>query len=114
MNDHKEAKKPVESVQGEKYMFKQLTVVQDRLDTAAVRDLLSPEDLRNVTTTITMTQLKGTALQKVATKFEMPSLANATPAGLADMLGDVREEIKVLKKLEGIYADALKARWPEE
>ncbi len=43
----------------------------------------------------------------------MPNLDNATPMSLTDDLGEVREKISALKKLEGIYKEALKARLDE-
>lgn len=54
--------------------------------------------------------MKSTRIKGEKAKFTMPNLANATPGGLSDMLGKVREEIKDLKKLEGIYKTALAAR----
>ncbi len=43
----------------------------------------------------------------------MPNLDNATPMSLVDDLGETREKISALKKLEGIYKEALKARLDE-
>lgn len=43
-------------------------------------------------------------------KFRMPDLSNATPGFLVDELGEVREKIAELKKLEGFYKEALLAR----
>ena len=40
----------------------------------------------------------------------VPNLANATPGGLIDMLGDIRTEIKRLQFLEGVYKQAIEAR----
>jgi len=40
----------------------------------------------------------------------LPDLSNATPGALVDWLGGVRAEIADLKKLEGYYKEALKAR----
>jgi len=44
---------------------------------------------------------------------EVPNLGNATPEGLIDMLGDVREQKKRLEFLEGVYKAALEARISE-
>ena len=44
------------------------------------------------------------------TADQMTNLANATPEFLVDELGDIREQVRVLKKQEGFYKTALKAR----
>jgi len=41
---------------------------------------------------------------------KMPDLSNATPPALVDWLGDVRDELKDLKKLEGFFKEGLLAR----
>ncbi len=46
----------------------------------------------------------------MAKNNRMPNLDNATPMSLVDDLGETREKISALKKLEGIYKEALKAR----
>jgi hypothetical protein len=43
-------------------------------------------------------------------KFKMPDLSNATPTFLVDELGKLREQASDLKKLEGVYKQALMAR----
>lgn len=43
-----------------------------------------------------------------------PNLENATPNSLVDDLSRVRRMMSRLKKLEGFYKEALKARWPQE
>ncbi len=43
-------------------------------------------------------------------KSGLPNLDNATPAVLVDWLGNVREQTKELKQLEGYYKEALLAR----
>lgn len=50
---------------------------------------------------------------KAATKTtadQMQNLANATPEFLADELGDIRQQVKDLKKREGFIKTALNAR----
>lgn len=96
-------------ITGEKFTAKIITVHQDRVDTAAVKELLG-EDVKKVMKTISMEQLKCSRHSGEKRAFRMPNLANATPEGLVDMLGDVREQIADLKKLEGIYKEALSAR----
>jgi hypothetical protein len=44
----------------------------------------------------------------------LPNLQNATPEGLTDIIGDLREQQRDLKQREGIYTEALKGRFPEE
>lgn len=106
--------KKVPLVQGEKFVATLMTITQDRIDADAVRATLTPEQLREVVRTIEMEQMRVKAILPEKTKFVAPSFANATPGGLADMLGDVKEQIKVLEKMEGLIKEALKARWPEE
>lgn len=99
---------------GEKYEAMTSEVSQDRIDADAVRALLSPEDVLKVTKTITFAQIKTNRHTGEKPKFVMPNLANATPEGLVDMLGETREQIKDLQKLEGIYKEALQARLKTE
>lgn len=51
--------------------------------------------------------------KKLAKPFKMPDLSNATVIGLVDMLGATREDIKLGKKLEGVYKIAIMARLVE-
>ena len=51
--------------------------------------------------------------KKSDNEFRVPDLSNATPEMLIDELGEVRDKIKVLKKYEGLYKDALLARLEE-
>ena len=95
---------------GEKFEMMTSTVLQDRINSDAVRELLSPEDVLKVTKTIEMTQVKTSRYAGEKAKFVMPNLSNATPEGLVDMLGELREAKKDLEKLEGIYKNALMAR----
>lgn len=46
----------------------------------------------------------------MSTKVRMPNLANATPGFIVDELGAVRKKLSKLKKLEGFYKEALRAR----
>ncbi len=86
-------------------------VTQERLDSEKVRSLLTQEQLQQVYKTIEFKQFKTARKdKKKKPTFRMPNLANATPEGLVDMLGKVREEIKELQKLEGIYKETLQAR----
>ncbi len=52
-------------------------------------------------------------MAKAKKKDDIPNLDNATPEFLIDEIERVRDEQKPLKKLEGIYKEALKARLPE-
>lgn len=45
-------------------------------------------------------------------KKNPPNLENATPEWLVDELGRIRRIMSRVKKLEGFYKEALKARWP--
>src|SRR5690606_39693568 len=64
------------------------------LDNDKIRELLTPEQLLECTKTITFNQIKCNRITGEKPKFKMPDLSNATPTGLVDMLGDVREQIK--------------------
>lgn len=98
-------------IRGENFEGVQTEVNQERLDTDSVRAILTPDQLEACTKTLSFTQIKVERKDKSKKpKFQMPNLANATPEGLMDMLGDVREQMKDLKKLEGIYKDALEGR----
>lgn len=46
--------------------------------------------------------------------FKTPNLENATPGFIVDELGRTREKIADLKKLEGIYKEALSGRVDED
>src|SRR5688572_29395665 len=98
------------TVKGEKFLLEESTVTQDRIVADKVRELLSPEDLKKVVDTTSFKQMRATRIAGEKPKFKMPNLDNITPAGLADLIGQVREEQKDLKKLEGVYTEALKAR----
>ena len=43
-------------------------------------------------------------------KTVIPNLSNATPEGLTDQLGKIRQEIKVLEKEKDLLSEALKGR----
>lgn len=47
---------------------------------------------------------------KAKRKSGLPNLDNATPNVLVDWIGNVREQMKELKQLEGYYREALMAR----
>ena len=99
------------TMSGEDFDMIVIHVTQDRLDGDKVRELLAPEDLKKVYKTISFKTIKCARRDpKRKPKFKMPNLGNATPEGLVDMLGKVREEMADLKKLEGIYKEALEAR----
>jgi len=97
-------------IKGEKFVVEKTESSQDRISPDAVRELLTPEQIMKVTKTINIVTLKSTRIDGTKPKFKMPNLENMTPSGLADLLGEVREQIKDLEKLEGIYKEALKAR----
>lgn len=97
-------------IKGEKFEAMTVPVSQDRIDSNKVKELLTPEQLLGVVKTITFTQIKCARHTGEKPKFVMPNFGNATPEGLVDMLGEVREQIKDLQKLEGLYKDALDAR----
>lgn len=99
----------VQVVYGEKYDAVLLQSSSTRIVADLVREMLTPEQVEKVSKTSDMNTLK-TQLKKGAPKpepFKTPNLSNATPEGLVDMLGEVREQMKTLKKLEGIYKAAL-------
>lgn len=83
---------------------------QDRINSDMVREILTPEQLKKCMKTIEFDTFKTTRIKGEKPKFQMPNLGNATIPGLIDMLGKVREEIKDLQKLEGIYKEAVGAR----
>lgn len=99
----------VQVVKGEKYSAILLQSSTTRIVPDLVRQLLDPEQIEKVSKTSDINTLK-TQLNNKADKrppFRPPNLSNATPEGLADMLGQVREEMKELKQLEGLYKAAL-------
>ena len=116
---------------GEMYLIEQSSVTQVRVNTEAVK--AACEDgvwalVNGTPTKVQLTQEQKVALSKEIQfsmmktvrhtgkkpEFVMPNLANATLPGLIDMLGLTREEMKDLKKLEGMYKDAIEARQKEK
>lgn len=97
-------------LKGEKFKVEVKSVSQDRFDKELASKYLTEEQLKASHKTITFDQMKTKRHAGDAAQFRMPNLANATVGGLVDMLGDVREEMKILKKLEGVYKQALAAR----
>lgn len=78
------------------------------------KDLITAEQLEGVFKTISFEQMKIVRKDKALKKpFVMPNLTNATVTGLVDMLGSIREDIALEKKLEGIYRTAIMARLVE-
>jgi len=62
-----------------------------------------------------MAKAKKAAKKKTSKKKSgLPNLDNATPSVLVDWLGNVREQMKELKQLEGYYKEALQARTDDE
>jgi len=62
-----------------------------------------------------MTTRKKAAKKKTGKrKSGLPNLDNATPNVLVDWIGNVREQMKELKQLEGYYKEALLARAGDE
>ena len=100
-------------IQGEKFVANKTTSTQERISSDAVREVLTPEQLKRVINVLDVTQLRVTRISGEKAKFKMPNLSNATKEGLVDMLGEVREQMADLKKLEGIYKEALEARLKE-
>lgn len=97
-------------LKGEKFLLTITSQDQDRISSDKVRELLTAEQVREVTNTITMKVMKTDRHEGTKAKFVMPTLGNATLGGLVDMLGETREQIKDLQKYEGIYKDAINAR----
>lgn len=101
-----------EPIKGEKFVANvvasdRVTIVADKVRAYFVND---PKTLETLVNTTKVYQLKCSRLAGEKKQFKMPDLSNATPGGLVDMLGELREEIADLKKLEGIYKSALEAR----
>ena len=100
----------IEPINGEFFTVNVTRQTQVRLDSDAVKALLTEEQLRQCSKEISFDVMKTTRTTGKKRDFVMPNFANATPQGLADMLGDVREQIKDLQKYEGMYKEALSAR----
>lgn len=99
---------------GENFSLNVTSQTQVRLDNDKVKALLTAEQQKECSKEIHMTVMKTTRINGQKRDFVMPSLANATPEGLVDMLGEVREQINDLKKYEGIYKEALTARLADD
>lgn len=95
---------------GEKFEMMTSEVVQVRLDNDKVKEILTAAQLKECSKEVRFMQIKTVRYEGSKPKFKMPNFANATPEGLTDMLGEVREQIKDLQKLEGLYKEALTAR----
>lgn len=50
----------------------------------------------------------------MAKTYQLPNLENMTTTGLVDLLADCRERMKEAKFYEGLYKEALAARWPKQ
>jgi hypothetical protein len=94
---------------------------QKRLDGDAVKALLEELKLKKLITqddidgcykTININTVRTNRKDKSkAPEFKVPDLSNATPVGVADMLGVTREQKKDLEKLEGIYKGWLESNY---
>lgn len=99
--------------QGEHFIATVETTYPERVSAPAVREHFKndPETLKTLITVGEQETLRVTRLGvKPKSTWKAPNLDNATPGGLADQLGDVREQIKELEKTEGFLKEALKAR----
>jgi polyhydroxyalkanoate synthesis regulator phasin len=94
---------------------------QTRLDTEAVKALLDQlvmqgkitEDqvkacYKDIPMNVIRTSRRDTAKKP---KFVPPNLTQATPVGVVDMLGSVREQKKILEQEEGVYKEWLQANY---
>lgn len=79
------------------------------------RQLLTPEQIASISTTTSYVEVSCKRLDSSKKpEFTIPNLSNATPKGLTDMLGQTREEISQLKKLEKVYKEALLVYFGEQ
>lgn len=103
-----------EPLNGETFSVNIEEVTQDRLNGETAKSYLTAEQLKAATNTIVFDQARTTRIKGEKHKFVPPNLENATPVGLVDMLGDVREKMNALKREEKYLLAALKARIPTE
>ena len=103
------------SIEGEDFLVTIEGSTQNRISTEKVKELLTPEQLEQVMQSIDITTMRSTRRDaSKKPKFVLPNTDNLTPAGLTDMLGDVRERIGLLKKEEELYKEMLKAHLRRE
>jgi len=105
-------------LEAEDFEMMSTTTTQVRVDGDAVKDLLARLVLAEKITEaeaagcfkeISFETIKTARKDKAKkSKFVPPNLANATPSGVVDMLGLVREKTKDLEKEEGILKDWIK------
>lgn len=102
---------------GEDFEMISFDSTQVRIDGDAVKALLAELQEKNLVTPaqvmacykeIHMSTIKTTRKDKsLAPVFSMPDFSNATASGVVDMLGSLREKMKLDKKLEGLYKTKL-------
>lgn len=110
---------------GEDFSLKITTTKQVRLNNSAASDLLTELlEAGKITKAqheacfneITFPVYRFTRLDKSKVRvFDLPDLGNATPEGLIDQLGHLKEEAnRVTKKLEGVLKTKLVTMLPED
>lgn len=78
--------------------------VKALLDELLMRGVITEGDVKECFKDISFTVVSTSRKDKSkAEKFVPPNLANATAIGVVDMLGSVREKMKLLEKEEGVY-----------
>lgn len=99
---------------GEKFQVTEVTVNQERFSQEEAKKYMTTAQFEACKLPSSYVKLSCNRIQGTKPEFKMPTLSNYTKQGLADQIGDIRERIKLLEKEEGIYVEALKARWRQE
>jgi len=104
--------KTLDPIKGEDFVLTVTSSPVVRISSTLVKEMFAHDAkmLKALSTESVTVTMKTPRVNGKKANFVMPNLANATPGGLVDMLGKVREEMKDLKKLEGIYKEAIAAR----
>lgn len=103
------------AIQGEEFIVTIETVETNRIVAELVREKLPAAELADVMESSSYEKMSTKRLDSSKkSKFEMPNLGNATPEGLADMLGELREKMSNDKKLEELYKEKLKVAFRKQ
>lgn len=94
-------------VKGLKFEAKRTTVNQVRLNSDKAKSLLTPDVLAQVMSPISFVTINTDRIAGKPRYFKEPLLETMSKEELIDLLGNVREEIKVKEKLEKAYKEAL-------
>lgn len=102
------------NAKGEKFFVQEVPVNQNRFSQEEAKKYMTVEQFESCKVPSSYIKLECNRISGEKPKFVMPTLSNYTKEALADAIGEVREQMKSLEKLEGVYKQALTGRWKQE